>query len=147
MQTVEELHQHYLNVRRRLYAQPKKKAEVIEEKPKQDPKHPLSPAQLIIYKVALKHGLTIADIMGRRRKTPIVLARQEAMYELHKTGKYSFPQIGRFMKRDHTTILHGCRKMEKALAGKTDEGVRKVQVHPANRVQAELPKEDGSFDV
>lgn len=114
MQTVEELHQHYLNVRRRLYAQPKKKAEVIEEKPKQDPKHPLSPAQLIIYNVALKHGLTIADIMGRRRKPNIVLARHEAMYELHATGKYSLPQIGRFMKRDHTTILHGCRKIEKA---------------------------------
>jgi hypothetical protein len=127
MQTAEELYQHYLDVRRRLRAAPQKKTEVatpkIEIRPEPEPepnpvvapkpKPALSPAQLIIYNIALKHGLTYADIMGKSRQAHIVTARHEAMYELHKTGKYTLSQLGRFMHRDHTTILSACRKMKK----------------------------------
>lgn len=155
MQTAEELYQHYLDVRRRLRAAPQNKTEVaapkIEVKPEPEPepepvvvpkpKPALSPAQLIIYNVALKHGLTYADIMGRSRKADIVTARHEAMYELRQTGKYTLPQIGRFMHRDHTTILHACRKMKKTLAEKTGKGV-KLQVHRATGVRAAMQKED-----
>lgn len=65
----------------------------------------------IITAVAISHGFTHADIVGRSRKHNVVAARQEAVVAVNK--KYpmkSLPELGRLFDRDHTTILHFLRK-------------------------------------
>ena len=62
---------------------------------------------LIIEAVAVAHGLTAADILGDSRCRRFVLARQEAMYRLAGETKLTIATIGKHMRRDHTTVLHG----------------------------------------
>ena len=72
--------------------------------------------------VAVKHGLTRADLIGPSMLKPIVLARQEAMWELANRqrsegqNRWSRSQIGRFFHRDHTTVIHGIRRHAARLA-------------------------------
>ena len=76
----------------------------------------LGPLRAIVLDVALKHKLTVAQVLGRQRSRPFVLARQEAMWRCHRETYASLPQIGEAMDgRDHTTILHGIRQHEKRL--------------------------------
>ncbi len=58
-------------------------------------------------------GITLADIRGPSRRKSTVQARSVAMYlSRHLTGK-SLAEIGKhFSGRDHTTVLHSCRKIE-----------------------------------
>lgn len=63
----------------------------------------------IAAEVAIKHGLTVADLQSRRLGFRFAHPRQEAMALMRLAGK-STTQIGRFLGgRDHTTVLHGCR--------------------------------------
>lgn len=62
-------------------------------------------------------GVTMKDLKGHRRAMSITLPRQLAMYEIKvQRPDLSFPAIGRFFCRDHTTVLHAVRKIE-ALKG------------------------------
>lgn len=71
----------------------------------------------ILAGVATKHGLTVAEMKGPGRARRVAWPRQEAMWLIYLTGRYSRPQIGRFLgNRDHTTVLHGCREHEKRMA-------------------------------
>lgn len=67
--------------------------------------------------VAEHHGLSQDDLYGQSR-TPIpVRARQITMYLARTITKRSLPDIGRRLSgRDHTTILHGIRKIEEKIA-------------------------------
>lgn len=72
---------------------------------------------IIIKFVALKRGVTVADIVGPSRKWVHVRPRQEASYLLRKHTEMSLPQIGfRLGDRDHTTILHGIKCEERRRA-------------------------------
>lgn len=58
------------------------------------------------------YGVTVTDIISARRTADVVLPRQVASYLAKKLTLCSLPEIGRrFGGRDHTTILHGVRKM------------------------------------
>lgn len=79
-----------------------------------DPGHWLE----IIDQTCAKHRLTRAELLSARRSTPLVLARQEAMYRMSKETTMSLPAIGRRMGgRDHTTVLYGIRKHAERKAG------------------------------
>lgn len=68
--------------------------------------------QIVRY-VADELGLTPAEIIGPDRRAPIVRGRQIVMYLAKKITDRSYPSIGRQLNdRDHTTVLHGCRKVE-----------------------------------
>lgn len=64
----------------------------------------------IIVEVARAHGVTRADLTGLSRKGHITRARQEAYYLIRTLTSHSYPRIGSFFNRDHTTVLHGVRK-------------------------------------
>lgn len=68
----------------------------------------------IVYEALAKFpGVSMAEIKGPRRIVKIVAARQYAMYLLYKERTdISFPEIGRFFGKDHTTVLHAVRKLE-----------------------------------
>jgi hypothetical protein len=71
-----------------------------------------SPLRDLLYEVAHKHGLQPGDIRGEWRIVPVVFARHVFMYRARSETKASLPQIGRFLGMDHTSVLHGIRKIE-----------------------------------
>jgi chromosomal replication initiator protein len=57
-------------------------------------------------------GLTRDELLSRSRATRIVWPRQAAMYLAKELTEYSLPTIARaFGGRDHTTVLHSCRRV------------------------------------
>ena len=67
---------------------------------------------LIIRTVANHYGLKVEEMKSHRRTAPLMLPRQVAMYLAKELTTRSFPEIGRqFGSRDHTTIMHGFRKI------------------------------------
>ncbi len=62
------------------------------------------------------YAVSTAELTGPRRDSRVVAARQVAMYLLRKDAGLTLPAIGRELGgRDHTTALHGCRKIERRL--------------------------------
>ncbi|SNT68454.1 chromosomal replication initiator protein DnaA [Paracoccus seriniphilus] len=73
-------------------------------------------------KVAEHYNIKLADMMGPKRARNVARPRQIAMYLSKQLTSRSLPEIGRrFGGRDHTTIMHGVRKIEE-LAGE-DHGL------------------------
>ncbi len=67
--------------------------------------------------VAEKYGLSQGDLESRSRKRDVVRPRQVAFYIARKLTDQSYPQIARrFGPRDHSTILHGDKLIEKMVA-------------------------------
>lgn len=72
--------------------------------------------RLIIAAVCFKYGLTLFEIMARRRIKSIVLARQEAMWRVTQKTPLSLPKIGKYFNgRDHTTVLYSIRRHQKRI--------------------------------
>ena len=72
------------------------------------------------------------DLKGSKRSNDIAYPRQIAMYLCREVAGLSFPKIGEeFGKRDHTTVMHGCNKIEKEIQENTNtklivESVKKI---------------------
>jgi chromosomal replication initiator protein len=67
--------------------------------------------------VATRYNVSRADILSERRTAAVVKPRQIAMYLSKALTPRSLPEIGRrFGGRDHTTVLHAVRKIEKAIS-------------------------------
>ena len=70
--------------------------------------------ELIIQIVADHFNLTPEDIISQKRNAEISKPRQIAMYLCRTMTDTPLEQIGRYFgNRDHTTILHGYRKVNK----------------------------------
>jgi chromosomal replication initiator protein len=68
-------------------------------------------------KVAEHYNVRLADMIGPKRLRTIARPRQVAMYLSKHLTSRSLPDIGRrFGGRDHTTIMHGIRKIEELMA-------------------------------
>lgn len=66
--------------------------------------------------VAARYNVSRSDILSERRTAAVVKPRQIAMYLSKSLTLRSLPEIGRrFGGRDHTTVLHAVRKIEKAI--------------------------------
>ena len=60
--------------------------------------------------------VTLDDLKGSRRSSDVVFPRQVAMYLCKNVAQVSFPKIGQaFGKRDHSTVMHACDKIEKEI--------------------------------
>jgi chromosomal replication initiator protein len=63
--------------------------------------------------VAEYYKLRVSDLLSRRRPRNIARPRQMAMALCKELTEHSLPEIGEaFGGRDHTTVLHACRKIE-----------------------------------
>ncbi len=71
-----------------------------------------------ILRIVAKHyNVTRADLLSQRRTANVVKPRQVAMYLAKTLTLRSLPEIGRrFGGRDHTTVLHAVRKIDRLLA-------------------------------
>ena len=67
--------------------------------------------------VARHFAVTVDDLRGKSRNHQIAWARQVAMHLLREETDSSLFVIGRHLGgRDHTTIMHGCARVAKAIA-------------------------------
>lgn len=74
-------------------------------------------------KTAAYYNVTVTDLIGQSRTKDIVLARQVSMYLARELTEMSLPAIGHaYGDRDHTTVIHSCRKIEDKL--KNENGFR-----------------------
>lgn len=63
--------------------------------------------------VAEYYKIKVADLMSRRRSRSVARPRQMAMALAKELTNHSLPEIGdAFGGRDHTTVLHACRKIK-----------------------------------
>jgi len=62
--------------------------------------------------VAEYYKIKIADLLSKRRSRSVARPRQVAMALSKELTNHSLPEIGvAFGGRDHTTVLHACRKI------------------------------------
>ena len=63
--------------------------------------------------VADYYKIRVADLLSKKRSRSIARPRQVAMALAKELTNHSLPEIGdAFGGRDHTTVLHGCRRIE-----------------------------------
>ena len=71
---------------------------------------------LIINTVSEYFNVKPEDVISKKRNSEYVLPRQVAMYMCHILTDSSYAVIGKALgKKDHTTVLHGCNKIEDEL--------------------------------
>ena len=62
--------------------------------------------------VAEYYKIRVADLLSKRRSRSITRPRQVAMSLSKELTNHSLPEIGdAFGGRDHTTVIHACRKI------------------------------------
>ena len=73
----------------------------------------LSPTpQLILEEICSYYNLDQNQVLGNNRRADLVNARQITMYLCRVLTDKSLHEIGKFLKRDHTTVGHGCERVE-----------------------------------
>lgn len=86
--------------------------EVIEEvKSIQPGLHPTPP--MILQAVSNFYSVPVDHILSDRRSKDTVQPRQMAMYLVRKLTNYSLPETGKVFRRDHTTVMHACDKIDR----------------------------------
>jgi chromosomal replication initiator protein len=79
---------------------------------------------VILDAVAQVTGIPVDALTSKRRERQVAYARHLAMYLLRDLAHQSYAQIGRLLGgRDHTTVLHGYRRIAGLL--ETDADVRR----------------------
>ncbi len=66
---------------------------------------------VILKRVAAAFGVTEKELLGTSRLRGVLRPRQVAMYLVRELTGLSLPRIGVAFDRDHTTVLHACRKV------------------------------------
>lgn len=71
--------------------------------------------------VADYYKIKVADLLSKRRSRSVARPRQMAMSLSKELTNHSLPEIGNaFGGRDHTTVLHACRKIKELRETDTD---------------------------
>ena len=71
-------------------------------------------AQVVMQTISDYYGITVDDLTNQSRRREITVPRQIAMYLTRELTTMSLPQIGQaFGNRDHSTVLHACKTVEK----------------------------------
>ena len=71
--------------------------------------------------VADYYKIKVSDLLSKRRSRSIARPRQVAMSLSKELTNHSLPEIGNaFGGRDHTTVLHACRKIKELRESDTD---------------------------
>lgn len=75
------------------------------------------PATDIVVRVAKYYGLPKTKLVSSSRQQTTVLARAVAIYLMRELTPLSYDQIGKLLGgRDHTTVMHNYRRIDRALA-------------------------------
>lgn len=95
---------------------------------------PVIDVRKIVEEVSKRFGVEPSEIKGKCRGRDIVAPRQVAMYLTRTLTDSSLPAIGKaFGGKDHSTVLHACRKIEgkmgvdRSFAGLVEEIARHIR--------------------
>lgn len=78
---------------------------------------PIVDTTKVLAAVAKHFNIELAELKGKCRSKDIVVPRQVAMYLSRDLTESSLPAIGKaFGGKDHTTVMHACKKIEEKLA-------------------------------
>ena len=82
-------------------------------------------AQDILKHVSEEMRVSVEDILGTKRQSDLVLARQMAMYICRSRLGLSYPELGKiFGGKDHSTVIHAIKKITTMLT--TDSAIHVV---------------------
>lgn len=99
------------------------------------PSHSLD-ARQVQEAVAGRLGVTVDAILSPTRTAPVVRARQLAMYLSRQLTDLSLPAIAEaFNRRDHTTVMHAIRKVERRVL--EDAGLSRTIEELTSELQSE----------
>ena len=71
--------------------------------------------------VAKYFNINKDDLAGNKRSNEITFPRQIAMFLCREVANMSYPKIGEdFGNRDHSTVMHACKKIEKEVKDKNN---------------------------
>ncbi len=74
-------------------------------------------------RVAEYYNIRVSDLLSKKRNRNIARPRQVAMALAKELTNMSLPDIGdAFGGRDHTTVIHGCRKIEELIQSDSKMG-------------------------
>lgn len=78
-------------------------------------------AEFIQETVAKYFNIDPQDLKGSKRSNDITFPRQIAMYLCRDVANMSYPKIGEdFGNRDHSTVMHACKKIENEIKEKNN---------------------------
>ena len=87
----------------------------------QSPKRPALSPEKIVEIVARYYQVPVEQLRGKARDKQIVLPRQVAMYLMREETEAPLLRIGAALGgRDHSTVLHGCEKIEREMQESDD---------------------------
>lgn len=97
----------------------------------------------IIAEVARKWGVSLKEIVGKRRTRRVAWARFEAYYRLRMECDWlSLPMIGRKLGgRDHTSVLNGVRRYQELMAS----GEMQIELE-GRKARGENPSRGGGVE-
>lgn len=82
---------------------------------------PNPPINFIIQQISARYKMPVNYLLSPRRVAPLVLVRHIGCWLAKNMTIKSLPEIGRrFGRRDHTSILHAVRRIEKMRAADPD---------------------------
>lgn len=64
----------------------------------------------VLKAVCLVFDIEMSDLKSQSRRREFAMPRQCAMYVLKKTTNLTYSAIGRFLGRDHATVIYGVRQ-------------------------------------
>jgi len=77
--------------------------------------------EMIQKEVADYYNISVTELKAKKRNKNILQPRQIAMYLSRQLTKLSLPEIGQaFGGKDHTTVLHSCKKIEQDVSDDRD---------------------------
>ena len=73
--------------------------------------------QKVVDMICIESGIAKKHVFSKSKFTPYAKTRHLIWYTLREAhdrghGYYSYPQIGNYFNRDHSTIIHGVRKVK-----------------------------------
>ena len=74
-------------------------------------------AAVVFNEVKNEYGVTAFQLLSKSRHQAIREARQVFAHLMRKHTDLSLSDIGRFVNRDHTTIIHACKVVESDMDG------------------------------
>lgn len=66
----------------------------------------------ILNAISWKFQISTQELLSPRRQAHLVQARQIGWGLCRQLTGFSFPEIANVWRKDHTTVLHGCRKVK-----------------------------------
>lgn len=88
-------------------------------------------AKQVLLEGCSRLNVTTQEIMAHNFKRPVARKRQEIMFDLFTQCPHlTYPGIGRFLGRDHTTVLFGVRQHCERIGISYDDAIiRRINAH------------------